>query len=66
VEDLVSCRQERGKTFQELRAQLSPKARLAREAEHRWLVGKMNLHQLWKASESEQTKLKACTDEDVE
>jgi len=45
------------KKFQELRASMSPAARLASEAEHRRLIEEMSLHQLRKARELTQTKI---------
>jgi len=45
------------KKFQELRASLSPAARVASEAEHRRVVDEMTLHQLRRAREMTQTKI---------
>jgi DNA-binding transcriptional regulator YiaG len=45
------------KKFQELRASMSPAARVASEAEHRRLIEEMSLHQLRKARELTQTKI---------
>lgn len=45
------------KRFQELRAGMSPAARVASEAEHRRLLQEMSLHQLRKARELTQTKI---------
>ncbi len=45
------------KNFRELRAKMSPAARVASEAEHRRLVEEMSLHQLRKARELTQTKI---------
>ncbi len=45
------------KNFQELRAKMSPAARVASEAEHHRLLKEMSLYQLRKARELTQTKI---------
>lgn len=45
------------KKFQELRASMSPAARVASEAAHRRFIEEMSLHQLRKARELTQTKI---------